>query len=76
MYRKILIALDNSPADGSIVPHVAELAQRFGSAILLLHVADGFAARCFDSLNLAESEEMKADRAYLEKTADDLREKN
>ncbi len=75
MYRKILIALDNSPADGSIVPHVAELAQRFGSAILLLHVADGFAARCFVSLNLAESEEMKADRAYLEKTADDLREK-
>ncbi|MEI4861630.1 universal stress protein, partial [Klebsiella pneumoniae] len=65
MYRKILIALDNSPADESILPHVAELAAHFGSDVLLLHVADGFAARCFDQLKLAESEEMKADRDYL-----------
>ena len=76
MYRKILIALDNSPADASILPHAAGLAAHFGAEILLLHVADGFAARCFDSLKLAESEEMKADRAYLEKIADDLRAKN
>ena len=62
MYKKILVALDNSPADESILPHVVELAQRFGSEILLLHVADGFAARCFDQLKLAESEEMKDDR--------------
>jgi nucleotide-binding universal stress UspA family protein len=73
MYRKILVALDNSPADASLMPHVAELARRFGSEILLLHVADGFAARCFDQLKLAESEEMKDDRAYLEKIADGLR---
>lgn len=75
MYRKILIALDNSPADESILPHVTELARRFGSEILLLHVADGFAARCFEQLKLAESEEMKADREYLEKIAARLREK-
>src|SRR5882724_4344834 len=75
MYKKILIALDNSPADKSILPHVAELASRFGSAVLLLHVADGFAARCFDQLHLAESEKIKADRAYLEKIAHDLRAK-
>ena len=31
-----------------------------------MHVADGFAARNFDELKLRESEEMKADRAYLE----------
>ncbi len=73
MYKKILVALDNSPADESILPHVVELAQRFGSAILLLHVADGFAARCFDQLKLAESEEMKADRQYLETVAARLR---
>ncbi len=73
MYRKILIALDNGPADAAILPHIAELATHFGSEILLLHVADGFAARCFDSLKLAESEEMKADLAYLEKTATELR---
>lgn len=74
MYKKILVALDNSPSDESILPHVVELAQRFGSAILLLHVADGFAARCFDQLKLAESEEMKADRKYLEEVAAHLRE--
>ncbi len=75
MYKKILVALDNSPADESILPHVVELAQRFGSEILLLHVADGFAARCFDQLKLAESEEMKDDRQYLETVAARLREK-
>ena len=75
MYRKILIALDNSPADDSILLHVAELAQHFGSAVLLLHVADGFAARSFEQLKLAESEEMKADRAFLEKTAQEFRAK-
>jgi manganese transport protein len=75
MYRKILIALDNGPADEVLLPHVTELALHFHSAILLLHVADGFAARCFDSLKLAESEEMKADLAYLEKTAVGMRAK-
>jgi manganese transport protein len=73
MYKKILIALENGPADETILPHVADLAARFGSDLLLLHVADGFAARCFDQLKLAESEEIKNDRAYLEKVAADLR---
>ena len=75
MYKKILIALENGPADATIIPHVAELAGHFGSEILLLHVADGFAARCFDQLKLAESEEIKEDRAYLEKIAGKLRAK-
>jgi manganese transport protein len=43
------------------------------SVVLLLHVADGFAARNFDQLKLAESEEMKADRDYLEAAAEKLR---
>ena len=72
MYKKILIALENGPADETIVPHIAELAGHFGSEILLLHVADGFAARCFDQLKLAESEEIKADSTYLEKIAEQL----
>ena len=33
--------------------------------MLLVHVADGWAARNFDQLKLRESEEMKVDRAYL-----------
>jgi nucleotide-binding universal stress UspA family protein len=75
MYKKILIALENSPADKTILPHVAELAAHFGSELLLLHVADGYAARCFDQLTLAESEEIKEDRAYLEKVASHLRDR-
>ncbi len=74
MYKKILVTLDNSPTDESILAHIMGLAPHFNSNILLLHVADGFAARCFDQLNLAESEEMKNDRAYLEKVASRLRE--
>ena len=76
MYQKILVALDNGPADETILPHVAELARHFGSTLLLVHVADGWAARNFNKLQLAESEEMKGDRAYLEKTAVALRAEN
>ena len=73
MYKKILVALENGPADESLLPHVTELAKKFGAELLLLHVADGCAARCFDQLTLAESEEMKSDRAYLENAAGQLR---
>jgi nucleotide-binding universal stress UspA family protein len=73
MYRKILVALENSRADESLLPHVTELAQRLGSELLLVHVADGWAARHYDRLKLTESDEMKADRAYLEAVAGRLR---
>ena len=73
MYRKILVALENSQADASLLPHVTELAQRLGSELLLVHVADGWVARNFSQLKLAESEEMKHDRAYLESVAGKLR---
>ena len=74
MYRKILVALENSRADDTLVPHVAELARRLGSELLLVHVADGWAARNFAHLKLAESDEMKADRAFLVGIAARLRE--
>src|SRR5882762_6916167 len=73
MYRKILVALENSKADESLLPHVTELAKRLQSHLLLVHVADGWVARNFDKLKLAESHEMKEDRAYLETTAARLR---
>jgi nucleotide-binding universal stress UspA family protein len=66
MYRKILIAVENSGADRTIVDHVSELARLTGAELLLVHVADGWAARNFNQLKLRESEEMKTDRAYLE----------
>ena len=74
MYRKILVALENSAADASLLPHISELARRLGSELLLVHVADGWAARNFERLKLNESEEMKADRAYLETVLARLRE--
>src|SRR5689334_14657746 len=75
MYRKILVALENSRADGSLVPHIVKLALQLGSELVLVHVADGWAARHFHQLKLAESEEMKEDRRYLEEIAVKLRAK-
>lgn len=69
MYRKILVALDNSPTDQAMFPHISELAKLHGSQLLLLHVADGWAARNYNRFQLADSEEMKEDRAYLERVA-------
>jgi nucleotide-binding universal stress UspA family protein len=66
MYKRILVAVEHSPADRTIVTHVTALAKLTGAELLLVHVADGFAARNFDRLKLRESEEMKADRTYLE----------
>jgi len=73
MYCKILVALENGPADETLIPHITELARRLGSELLLLHVADGWAARNFDQLKLAASDEMKGDQAYLEELAARLR---
>lgn len=69
MYKKILVALENSRADKSLLPHITELAKRFQSELLLVHVADGWVARNFQQLKLAESDEMKEDRRYLEEVA-------
>lgn len=73
MYRKILVALENARSDATLLPHISQLAHIVGAELLLVHVADGWAARNFDQLKLAESEEMKADRAYLQDTAERLR---
>ena len=72
MYRRILVAIENSPADRTIIEHVRGLAQAIGAELHLVHVADGWAARNFDQLALRESEEMKADRDYLDRLAADL----
>lgn len=72
MYRTILVAIENSAADRTILAHVESLARLVGAELLLVHVADGWAARHFDELQLRESEEMQADRAYLEQIRDEL----
>ena len=72
MYHRILVAIENSAADRTIITHVTQLARLTGAGLLLVHVADGWAARHFDDLKLRESEEMKDDRAYLERLRADL----
>ena len=66
MYKRILVAVEHSDADQTILTHVSALARLTGAELLLVHVADGWAARNFEQLQLRESEEMKTDRAYLD----------
>ena len=66
MYHTILIPLENSPADAAILEHIRPLAKMNGSRLLFLHVADGWVARNYRQLNLAESEEIREDRTYLD----------
>lgn len=66
MYGTILVTLENSKTDEAILAHIEPLAKLAGSKLLLVHVADGWVARTREQLNLAESEEMREDRAYLE----------
>lgn len=73
MYRKILVALENSKADSALLPHIEQLAKLAHSELLLVHVADGWVARNYNQLKLAESEEMREDREYLERIATQLR---
>jgi nucleotide-binding universal stress UspA family protein len=65
MYQKILIALDATEADKTILDHVSALAHSYGSTLVILHVADGWAARWFGAD--AVSREIDEDKAYLEK---------
>src|SRR3977135_2773745 len=72
MYKRILVAIENSTADQTILAHVTDLARLTGAELVLVHVADGFAARHFDDLKLRESDEIKADRAYLDRLKNEL----
>jgi nucleotide-binding universal stress UspA family protein len=72
MYSNILIALEHSDADRTVIDHVQRLAKLTGAALLLVHVADGWAARHFDELELRESEEIREDRAYLDRICHEL----
>jgi nucleotide-binding universal stress UspA family protein len=55
MYQKILIAIENSGADRTVLEHVEQLAKLTGASLLLVHVADGWVARHYDELALRES---------------------
>ena len=72
MYKHILVPLDNSAVDQVILEHVRELAKLTHASLTLVHVADGYAARLQNQLNLEDSEEIKKDRHYLEERKQEL----
>jgi nucleotide-binding universal stress UspA family protein len=73
MYNNILVPVENRETDRTILRHIRELAHLTHAKLLLVHVADGWAARNFERFNLQESEEMKQDREYLAALSDELR---
>ena len=72
MYQRILVPLENSAFDHTILEHVRRLAKHCGATLVLIHVADGWVARNIQQLDLRESEEMKEDFAYLDRITADL----
>ncbi len=64
MYQRILITLDATEADQTILNHIRPLARHFNSHLILLHVADGWAARVHGAD--AVSPEVREDWNYLQ----------
>jgi nucleotide-binding universal stress UspA family protein len=64
MYDTILVTLDGTPTDRAIVEHIKQLAKLAHSRLVLLHVADGWAARTYGPD--AVSAEIAEDTAYLQ----------
>jgi nucleotide-binding universal stress UspA family protein len=71
MYETILVTLDGTPTDRAIIEHVKQLASLAHSRLVLLHVADGWAARTYGPD--AVSPEIAEDTAYLEKVRAEFR---
>jgi nucleotide-binding universal stress UspA family protein len=65
MYHTILVTLDGTSSDRAIIEHVKKLAKLAHSRLVLLHVADGWAARTYGPD--AISPEIAQDTAYLQK---------
>jgi len=70
MYDTILVTLDGTATDRAIIDHVKELAKLAHSRLVLLHVADGWAARTYGSD--AVSPEIREDSEYLHKVRAEL----
>ena len=65
MYKTILVPVENRETDQTILKHIRPLARLSNAKLMLVHVADGWAARNYENFKLQESQEMKEDRAYL-----------
>src|SRR3982074_1010653 len=70
MYDTILVTLDGTPSDRAIIEHIKQLAKMAHSHLVLLHVADGWAARTYGPD--AVSPEISEDTTYLEKITEEF----
>jgi nucleotide-binding universal stress UspA family protein len=70
MYDTILVTLDGTPSDRAIIEHIKQLANLAHSRLVLLHVADGWAARTYGPD--AVSPEISEDTTYLEKIREEF----
>ena len=70
MYDTVLVTLDGTPTDRAIIEHVKQLAKLANSRLVLLHVADGWAARTYGQD--AVSREITEDTAYLEQVRNEF----
>ncbi len=70
MYETILVTLDCTPTDRAIIEHIIPLAKLVHSRLILLHVADGWAARTYGPDAVAP--EITEDTAYLEKVCAEI----
>ena len=72
MFHRILVPVENTVTDETILQYIRPIARESRASLVLIHVADGWAARNIDTLALRESEEMRGDRAYLERMSSAL----
>lgn len=72
MYKTILVTLDSTSTDQAIIEHVKQLARLTHGRVVLLHVADGWAARTYGAD--AVSAEITEDTAYLAKVQKEFQE--
>jgi nucleotide-binding universal stress UspA family protein len=65
MFKKILVPLDGSELAASILPQVAELAKKFQSELILIHVRPGEDREGAASPEAASGDDHKTCEAYL-----------
>ena len=70
MYKTILVTVDGTATDRAIIEHVKQLAKLTQGKVVLLHVADGWAARTYGPD--AVSPEISEDTAYLQKIQEEF----
>jgi nucleotide-binding universal stress UspA family protein len=71
MYERVLVTLDGTATDRAIIEHIKQLARVMNSRVVLLHVADGWAARTYGPD--AISPEIDEDSQYLMKVHDEFK---